>query len=110
MELRIVLHRHSPMSFKAYHRLVCQTAHLGFGRTDNSGLVDERALPPAGRIAEPEDTIGTVFVQDGQIDSGTYQPMPSYRLVTVNGPLILPKGLDQYVRQRLEAIDREEKA
>ena len=71
---------------------------------------DERALPPAGRIAEPEDTLGTVFVQSGQVDAETYQPMPSYRLVTANGPLILPKGLDNYIRGRLDKIDGEEKA
>ncbi|ORX33943.1 hypothetical protein BD324DRAFT_653641 [Kockovaella imperatae] len=72
-------------------------------------LCDERALPPAGRIAEPEDTLGTVFVQDGQIDGKTYQAMPSYRLITANGPCILPKGLDQFVRNELEKIDQAEK-
>lgn len=28
---------------------------------------DERAIPPAGRIGETEDLIGSVFVQDGKV-------------------------------------------
>lgn len=30
---------------------------------------DERALPPAGRIGETEDLIGSVFVEDGKVRS-----------------------------------------
>lgn len=30
---------------------------------------DERAIPPAGRIGETEDLIGSVFVQDGKVCS-----------------------------------------
>lgn len=29
--------------------------------------LDERALPPAGRIGETEDLIGSVFVEDGKV-------------------------------------------
>jgi hypothetical protein len=30
-------------------------------------MVDERAIPPAGRIGETEDLIGSVFVKDGKV-------------------------------------------
>lgn len=39
----------------------------------------------------------------------TYDPLPTYRLVTANGPLILPQGLDRYLLEILERIDKEEK-
>jgi hypothetical protein len=32
-------------------------------------MVDERAIPPAGRIGETEDLIGSVFVKDGKVSS-----------------------------------------
>jgi hypothetical protein len=32
-------------------------------------ITDERAIPPAGRIGETEDLIGSVFVQDGKVRS-----------------------------------------
>jgi len=30
-------------------------------------MTDERAIPPAGRIGETEDLIGSVFVKDGKV-------------------------------------------
>jgi hypothetical protein len=40
---------------------------LGGWRTNVLTQLDERALPPAGRIGETEDLIGSVFVQDGEV-------------------------------------------
>jgi hypothetical protein len=40
----------------------------------------------------------------------TYDAQPMYRVVTSNGPLILPRGLDRHVIETLEGIDKEEKA
>lgn len=40
----------------------------------------------------------------------TYDAQPAYRLVTSNGPLILPRGLDRFVIEELEKLDKEEKA
>ena len=39
----------------------------------------------------------------------TYDPTPSYRLVTSNGPLLLPRGIDAHFIQVLEKVDKEEK-
>jgi hypothetical protein len=71
--------------------------------------VDERAVPPAGRIGETEDLIASIFVQDGKIVPSTYEPLPSYRLVTLNGPLVLPRGLDEHVIGVMEGIAAEER-
>ena len=67
---------------------------------------DERAVPPVGRIGETEDLIGSVFVQEGKVVPSTYTPLPTYRLVTSNGPIILPQGLAEHVIQVLEEIER----
>lgn len=32
-------------------------------------LADERNLPPSGRIPEPEDIIGSVYVRDGKVSA-----------------------------------------
>jgi len=40
----------------------------------------------------------------------TYEPLPTYRLVTGEGVLTLPRGIDEYVVSVLEKVDREEKA
>jgi hypothetical protein len=34
-------------------------------------MVDERAIPPAGRIGETEDLIGSVFVKEGKVGTLT---------------------------------------
>lgn len=34
-------------------------------------ITDERAIPPAGRIGETEDLIGSVFVQEGKVSRDT---------------------------------------
>ncbi|KAK1921613.1 hypothetical protein DB88DRAFT_512888 [Papiliotrema laurentii] len=73
-------------------------------------ITDERAVPPAGRIGETEDLIGSVFVQEGKVVASTYEPFPAYRLLTSNGPLVLPRGLDTHLVERLKAIDAGEKA
>ncbi|WVQ98091.1 hypothetical protein IAU59_005213 [Kwoniella sp. CBS 9459] len=72
-------------------------------------ITDERALPPAGRIGETEDLIGSVYVQDGKVVASTYAPLPTYRTVTPNGVLTLPKGLDEHLISVLESIDKEER-
>ena len=45
---------------------------------------------------------------DQQIIASTYEPLPSYRLITSNVPLLLPKGLDEHLIETLEQIDTEE--
>ncbi|WWD00641.1 hypothetical protein V866_007576 [Kwoniella sp. B9012] len=72
-------------------------------------VTDERAIPPVGRIGETEDLIGSVYVQDGKIIASTYSPLPTYRIITPNGVLTLPKGLDEHLIDVLKRIDKEEK-
>lgn len=47
---------------------------------------------------------------DSQVVASTYERFPSYRLVTSNGPLVLPKGLAEHLIEELERIDADEKA
>ncbi|ODO08710.1 hypothetical protein L198_00443 [Cryptococcus wingfieldii CBS 7118] len=94
-------------------------------------ITDERAIPPMGRIGETEDIIGSVYVQEGKvittamlmcyktmltfhgvnmkIIADTYSAFPTYRLVTTNGVLRLPRGLDEHLVETLKKIDEEEK-
>lgn len=44
-----------------------------------------------------------------QIVADTYSPLPTYRLVTTNGVMRLPEGLDKHVIEVLEGIDKEER-
>ena len=39
----------------------------------------------------------------------TYAPTPTYRVVTGDGPLVLPRGLSEGLIKDLERIDKEEK-
>ncbi|KIK34894.1 hypothetical protein CY34DRAFT_812582 [Suillus luteus UH-Slu-Lm8-n1] len=54
---------------------------------------DSRNLPALGRIGDPDDIIASVLVRDSKILPDTYQPMPSYRLCTSDGPTLLTDGL-----------------
>jgi hypothetical protein len=86
-----------------------------------SSRPDERKLPPAGRIGETEDLIGSVYVQDGkvrldppgsntQIVPDTYSPLPTYRLITLDGALQLPRGLDEHLLAELRKLDASERS
>ena len=54
-----------------------------------------------GRIPETEDIIGSVLVKNNVIQAETYQPMPTYRLVTIQGPIKLSDFLLDKLRARL---------
>lgn len=58
-------------------------------------LVDERAPFIFGRTPECEDTIGFCRVEAGQVVPNTFDPMPTYRLLTRLGIFSLPKPLYQ---------------
>lgn len=64
-------------------------------------LVDERAPFVWGRAPEAEDTIGFCRVERGQVQVGSYEPMPAYRLITRSGVFSLPAPLHQQVLEGL---------
>ncbi|KAG1737494.1 uncharacterized protein EDB91DRAFT_1140164 [Suillus paluster] len=69
---------------------------------------DSRNIPALGRIGDPDDIIASVLVQDSKILSETYQPMPSYRVCTSDGPTLLTDGLAAKLKSVLgDAIARE---
>jgi hypothetical protein len=55
-----------------------------------------------GRIPETDDIIGSVLVKGNVIQEDTYQPMPTYRLVTREGPMKLSDFLLDRLRTRLK--------
>lgn len=71
---------------------------------------DQRNIPALNRIGDPDDIIGTVLVEDSEIRPETYQPMPSYRLVTSDGPIQLTPGLAEKLQTILSKIAKVEKA
>ncbi|KAK1836295.1 hypothetical protein QBC39DRAFT_339320 [Podospora conica] len=67
-------------------------------------LSDERNPPDFGRIAWPEDILGSIEVDGKGIIIGNYQPSGTYRILTNEGIL----GLSPFLRDRLIARLREE--
>ncbi|KAK1749959.1 hypothetical protein QBC47DRAFT_394848 [Echria macrotheca] len=67
-------------------------------------LSDERNPPDFGRIAWPEDIIGSVEVDGKGMIIGNYQPSGTYRIVTNEGIL----GLSPFLREKVIARLREE--
>ncbi|KAI8990036.1 hypothetical protein BDB01DRAFT_718006 [Pilobolus umbonatus] len=71
---------------------------------------DERNPPAWGRINYPEDIVGSVKLEHGIIQEGTYQPMPTHRLVTNNGLFKLSKPLTECVveaaKKKLQGINK----
>ena len=55
-----------------------------------------------GRIPETEDIIGSVLVKSNEIQPETYQAMPTYRLVTPQGPMKLSAFLLEKLREKLK--------
>lgn len=65
---------------------------------------DMRNPPDFGRIAWPEDIIGSLEVNGmGQIEEGTWQDSGSYRIVTREGIL----GLSEFMRGKVVVRLRE---
>jgi hypothetical protein len=49
-----------------------------------------------------DDIIGSVLVKNNEIQPETYQPMPTYRLVTPEGPMKLSSFLLEKLREKLK--------
>ncbi|CDO77436.1 hypothetical protein BN946_scf184857.g43 [Trametes cinnabarina] len=103
---------------EALHEAVQSALRDGVDEVQKNGAIqlregwmhihDNRNIPALGRIGEPDDIIGSVRVENGEIMAETYQPMPSYRLCTADGVLQLTEGLAQRLVEVLQAKVREE--
>jgi len=62
---------------------------------------DTRNVPPLNRVGDPDDIIGAVMVQDGKILASSYEPMPTYRICTSDGPPRLTEGLFNKLQEAL---------
>jgi hypothetical protein len=63
---------------------------------------DSRVFTPFGRVADPEDILGTIALDDGVMIPGTYEPMPTHRLYTSNGLFQLNDFLYSRLLESLE--------
>lgn len=64
-------------------------------------VFDQRNPPPLGRIPDADDILASVRVEEGQIIPETYEPMPSYRLVTSDGVCQLTESLLEKIKASL---------
>ncbi|PFH60398.1 hypothetical protein XA68_11020 [Ophiocordyceps unilateralis] len=77
----------------------------GGGRRGWVHLSDDRNPPDFGRIAWPEDILGSVEVDEEGLVVGRVQPSGTYRLLTNEGIL----GLSSFLREKLvERLKKEE--
>ncbi|CAG8550409.1 11298_t:CDS:2 [Acaulospora morrowiae] len=67
-------------------------------------IADARDPPPWGRIPFPEDIFGVVQVRNGKIVPGTYQSMPTHRILTSKGLFILSDPLHRKLLEKLNEI------
>ena len=85
----------------------------GAGGAGHGGFVhisDSRNPPDYGRIAWPEDIIGSVEVNgDGTFTDGTgrWQDSGTYRIITRDGILGLTDFMRQRVVERLRELEKE---
>jgi len=69
---------------------------------------DARNVPALGRVGDPDDLLGSVLIEGGNILADTYQPMPSYRLCTADGIITLTEGLHATLLAHLRRRAQEE--
>ncbi|CAO2650005.1 Nn.00g012970.m01.CDS01 [Neocucurbitaria sp. VM-36] len=83
----------------------------GAGGAGHGGWIhvsDVRNPPDYGRIAWPEDILGSVEVDgNGQFSDGTWQDSGTYRIVTREGILGLTEFMRGKMVERLQQLERE---
>lgn len=73
---------------------------MALARTHGHGymhIVDGRSMAAFGRCPDPDDIFATVLVQDGTMVSGSLEPMPTHRLLTVSGLFRLPAEFNAHL-------------
>lgn len=71
-------------------------------------MSDVRNPPDYGRIAWPEDILGSVEVDgNGRFSDGTWQDSGTYRIVTREGVLGLTEFMRGKMVERLQELERE---
>lgn len=59
---------------------------------------DQRVYIPFGRVGDPEDIVGIVRIQDGQIIPNSFEDMPTWRPISPSGGLF---QLSEFLQRRL---------
>ena len=58
-------------------------------------------VKPFGRVADPEDILGTVLLKDGKMVQGSFERMPTHRLVSRNGLTVLSESIHKKLVESL---------
>ncbi|GAA5964365.1 hypothetical protein JCM8115_006285, partial [Rhodotorula mucilaginosa] len=73
-------------------------------------ISDQRQPSDANRIPDPQDILGSVLVQSGQLVPASYEPNHvAYRLVTEAGLMQLPGELQERLSEACERVYQLEK-
>jgi hypothetical protein len=67
-------------------------------------LHDLRVFTPFGRVADPEDLLGSVLLDQGKIVPHSYDPMPTYRLLSSHGITELSDFMHEKLLQELNLL------
>ncbi|KAJ3379407.1 hypothetical protein HDU84_006699 [Entophlyctis sp. JEL0112] len=97
----------NPRFEEALHGTIKANVHLDEGwramaASQKQGymtITDARVFTPWGRVADPEDILGAVLLEDGNIVPFSYERFPSHRLVTLNGLTQLTESLQDKLVQ-----------
>ncbi|KAI9104829.1 hypothetical protein DFS34DRAFT_604677 [Phlyctochytrium arcticum] len=65
---------------------------------------DQRTPSPWGRVSDPEDILGTIQLDNGKLVSGSYEGMPTHRLVSGNGLFQLSELLHGKLLDKLRSL------
>lgn len=87
------------------NNLFCNETFQSYALNQKIGYLninDERVFTHWGRVSDPEDILGTVLVNDGKMVKGTFEPMPTHRLMTRNGLFQLNEDLHALLLKDLE--------
>lgn len=67
-------------------------------------IADERNPADTNRVPDPSDIIASILIQEGKVVPESYEPSPTYRLVTMDGLLQLPEGLGNRLVEALKKV------
>ncbi|KAL3893831.1 MAG: hypothetical protein SGCHY_005614 [Lobulomycetales sp.] len=101
----------NPLFEDFLHRTLCSHIHsdpswAAMARQQSSGflnIADHRVFVPYGRVPDPEDILGTVRLEAGEIVPESYERFPAHRMITpLNGPTQLTDHMHAILLEQLK--------
>ncbi|KAJ3023406.1 hypothetical protein HKX48_003323 [Thoreauomyces humboldtii] len=74
-----------------------------YQKTGYLNINDERTFAPFGRVSDPEDILGTCLLEEGEIVEGSYERMPTHRIVSGGGLFQLSEFIHEKLLERLRS-------